>query len=374
MHPLLTPINRYVIYLLAWTPLAAILTYLTAVPGHLGWLDAAALIIPLCLIYQFVCLSAWYTCKSVPIQKTASERLWATHLLAAASISLLWVGAAKLLALALSSFAPFRLLDQSFNSQVPLLFGAGFLLYLLSVSLHYVLLALEDSRQAEARALETSILARDAELKALRAQVNPHFLFNSLNSISALTSVDPAKAREMCILLAEFLRMTLGLGEKSRFSLADELSLLHRYLAIEKVRFGARLQMEESIQESSKAIQLPPLLLQPLIENAVTHGIAHLPEGGLVRLSSEGSNGRVSLAVENSFDPESTPMRSSGLGLKNVRERLAARYGNDAHMRVTAENGKFRVELTFPAQFEELPAQQLAPAAAPSPAPAGGQP
>lgn len=372
MHPLLTPIRRYGLYLLAWTPLAAILIYLLAVPGHLGWLDAAVLMIPLCLVYQFVCLSAWYTCKSVPIQKSTAQRLWATHLLAAASISLLWVGAAKLLAAALSNLSAFRALDQRFSSQVPLLFGAGFLLYLLSVALHYVLLALEDSRQAEARAMETSILARDAELKALRAQVNPHFLFNSLNSISALTSVDPAKAREMCILLAEFLRMTLGLAEKERFSLADELALLHRYLAIEKVRFGARLQMEEAIQESSKTIQLPPLLLQPLIENAVTHGIAHLPEGGLVRLTSEGSNGRVSLAVENTYDPESTPMRNSGLGLKNVRERLAARYGNDAHMRVTSENGKFRVELTFPAQFEEIPGH--ASAAAPSPAPAGGQP
>src|SRR6202008_2593512 len=131
----------------------------------------------------------------------------------------------------------------------------------LAVSSSYVMLSLETSREAEARAMETSVLARDAELRALRAQVNPHFLFNSLNSISALTSVDPAKAREMCILLGEFLRMTLGLGEKNSFSLSDELSLLHRYLAIEKVRFGARLQMEEHIQDTTKSIQLPPLLL-----------------------------------------------------------------------------------------------------------------
>lgn len=354
MHPLLTPIRRYVIYLLAWTPLTAILVYLFAVPGRLGWLAAAVLLIPLCLVYQFVCLSAWYTCKSVPIQKSTAQRLWATHLLAAVIISVLWVAFARFLAAALSNLPAFPSLGQRFSPQIPLLFGAGFFLYLLSIALHYVILALEDSRRAEARVLETSILARDAELKALRAQVNPHFLFNSLNSISALTSVDPPKAREMCILLAEFLRLTLGLAEKARFSLADELDLLHRYLAIEKVRFGARLQMDERIQESSKTIQVPPLLLQPLIENAVTHGIAHLPEGGFVRLTSEGSNGRVSLAVENSFDPESAPMRTTGVGLKNVRERLAARFGNDAHMRVTAENGTFRVELTFPAQLQEV--------------------
>jgi len=354
MHPLLTPINRFGLYLLAWVPLAGILIYVMAVPGKLGWLDAAVLIIPLCLIYQFVCLSAWYSCKAAPIQKSSGQRLWLTHVLAAAILSLLWVLLARLLAYGLSELPAFQGLDRRFASQLSLLFGAGFLLYLLSVASHYVILAIEDSSKAEARLQETSILARDAELKALKAQVNPHFLFNSLNSISALTSVDPAKAREMCVLLAEFLRMTLGLGEKASVPLSEELSMLHRYLAIEKVRFGARLQMEEAIQEDSKSIRVPPLLLQPLVENAITHGVANLPDGGSVRLSGQTHNGRASLVIENTFDPESTPMRKSGLGLKNVRERLDARYGKEANMRVSAENGTFRVELSFPADTEEV--------------------
>jgi two-component system sensor histidine kinase AlgZ len=349
MHPLLTPIKRYGLYLLAWVPLAGILIYLMALPGRLGWLDATVLMLPLCLIYQFVCLSAWYSCKSAPIQKSTGQRLWITHVLAAAILSLFWVLFARLLAYGLSEMPAFLGLNTRFASQVPVLFGAGFLLYLLSVASHYVILAIEDSNRAEVRVQESSILARDAELKALKAQVNPHFLFNSLNSISALTSVDPAKAREMCILLAEFLRMTLGLGEKTSVPLSEELSLLHRYLAIEKVRFGARLQMEEDMQQVSHSILLPPLLLQPLVENAITHGIANLPDGGIVRLSGQSHNGRVSLAIENTFDPEPTSMRKGGLGLKNVRERLEARYGKEASMHASAENGKFRVDLSFPA-------------------------
>ena len=349
MHPLLTPIKRYGLYLLAWTPLAGILIYLMAVPGHLGWLDATVLIVPLCLVYQFVCLSAWYTCKASPLRGTSFLRLRFTHLAAAVIISFLWVQLARVLAYALSAMPSFHGLDSRFAPQIPVLFGVGFLLYLLSVASHYVILALEDSRKAEARAMETSILARDAELKALKAQVNPHFLFNSLNSISALTGVDPPKAREMCILLADFLRMTLGLGEKTSIPLSEELSLLHRYLAIEKVRFGSRLKMEEDVQQDSEEIQLPPLLMQPLIENAITHGIAHLPEGGLVHLTSRTGDGRALLAIENTFDPESTPMRKSGMGLKNVRERLETRYGKEVTMRVTAENGIFRVEVSFPA-------------------------
>lgn len=340
--------------MLAWVPLAGILIYLMAVPGKLGWLDATVLIIPLCLIYQFVCLSAWYSCKAAPIQKSTGQRLWLTHLLAAAILSLLWVLLARLLAYGLSQLPDFQGLDRRFSSQLSVLFGAGFLLYLLAVASHYVILAIEDSNRAEIRVQETSILARDAELKALKAQVNPHFLFNSLNSISALTSIDPAKAREMCILLAEFLRMTLGLGEKASVPLSEELAMLHRYLAIEKVRFGSRLQIEEDLQPESKSAHLPPLLLQPLVENAVMHGIANLPDGGLVRISSQSQNGRVSLAIENTFDPDATPARKSGLGLRNVRDRLEARYGKDANMRTSAENGIFRVDLSFPAYPDEV--------------------
>jgi two-component system sensor histidine kinase AlgZ len=356
MHPLLKPIKRYGIYLSAWSPLAGILIYLMAVPGKLGWRDAIVLIVPLCLVYQFVCLSAWYMCKAAPLQRTPVLRTRLTHLVAAVIISYLWVELARLLAYGLAQFPTFRGLDERFAPQTTVLYGLGFLVYLLSVAAHYVILAMEDSSKAEGRALETSVFAREAELKALKAQVNPHFLFNSLNSVSALTSVDPAKAREMCILLAEFLRMTLGLGEKTSVPLSEELSLLHRYLAIEKVRFGARLEMQEEIQEESKSIQLPPLLLQPLVENAVTHGIANLPDGGMLRLSGQSRNGRTSLAIENTFDPESTPTRKGGLGLKNVRDRLEARYGKEANMRVSAENGKFRVELSFPSHVDEVKA------------------
>jgi len=195
--------------------------------------------------------------------------------------------------------------------------------------------------------------ARDAELKALKAQINPHFLFNSLNSISALTSIDPVRARDMCVLLGDFLRLTLGLGEKTSVRLSEELELLQKYMAIEKVRFGARLTMHEEIQEESKACLLPPLLLQPLVENAVKHGIAGLPEGGDVRLAVQRQNGRLAILVENSWDPEAPPRRLGGLGLKNVQQRLEARYGKDANFRVNTEGERFQVTLSIPAESEE---------------------
>ncbi|HTT33770.1 MAG TPA: histidine kinase [Methylomirabilota bacterium] len=349
MHPFLKH-SRFGLYLLAWIPLVAILIYVMGARGKMGWAESAGLVLPLCGIYAAVCLGAWYPVKGAPLDATPVQQLALTHLTAAAVLSLLWIQLAKGLAYVLSRVPEFVEIQEHLAPQLPILFGAGFLLYLLSVSYHYVIFSLEASHEAEARVMETSVLAREAELKALKAQVNPHFLFNSLNSISALTSVDPAKAREMCILLADFLRMTLGLGEKNVIPLGEELSLLDRFLAIEKVRFGARLKIEENIQEESRALLVPPLVLQPLVENAVVHGIANLPEGGCIKLSSQAQDGRLFLTVENSFDPESTATRRNGMGLVNVRRRLEGRYGSEATIQANAAEDHFRVELSLPAE------------------------
>ena len=209
------------------------------------------------------------------------------------------------------------------------------------------------ARAVEVEVMQTSVLARDAELRALRAQINPHFLFNSLNSISALTSIDGARAREMCLLLADFLRLTLGMGEKSVIPFSDELDLLEKFLAIEKVRFGDRLRMEEQIEDAAKRCIIPALLLQPLLENAVSHGIASMADGGLIRLEARVHDGRLGIVVENDRDEEAPSRRRNGVGLKNVRSRLEARYGKEATFRAEADEDKFRVSMSLPAEYGE---------------------
>ena len=352
MHPLLMR-NRLGLYLLAWVPLAATSIYVLVTRGTLGWPQATALAVAEFLFYALLCLSAWYPCRATPLGKVSFIRLLLTHLTAAVLISFVWCQAGAALAYALLSPEKFDAITRQFQPQHNSIFTIGVLLYLLSVAFHYVLIAMEASRQAEARAMEVGIQARDAELKALKAQINPHFLFNSLNSISALTSIDAGRARDMCVLLGDFLRLTLGLGEKTSVRFSEELDLLQKYMAIEKVRFGARLTVLEEIAEDSKSCLLPPLLLQPLVENAVKHGIAALPEGGQVRLSAQRQNGRLAILVENSWDPDSPPRRSAGLGLKNVQSRLEARYGKDASLRVNNQGELFQVSLSLPAESEE---------------------
>jgi two-component system sensor histidine kinase AlgZ len=355
MHPLLTRRSYLGAYLAVWIPLGCLLVFLIKVSGGIETLEATVILAPMAVLFAAACFSAWYTCRATPLRSSGITRLFVTHLLAAFVLSFVWAQIGRVYARALSSSPWFQGLGARYDAHSAILIVSGVLLYLVNVGFFYVLIAVEASRAAEARLLEASVLARDAELKALKAQVNPHFLFNSLNSISALTGSDPAKAREMCILLAEFLRMTLGLGEKSSIPLSEELSLLDRLLAIEKVRFSARLRMTEEIEEDCKSVLVPPLLLQPLVENAVTHGIANLPDGGSIRLAARVHDGRLSILIENTFDPESTPTRRNGLGLDNVRRRIESRYAGEGHMRITTTDDQFQVSLTLPLETQEAP-------------------
>ena len=351
MHPIFGQLRRLALYLAAWIPVAALLSYLLSITRRINFTEAATLAAPLCLVYAFVCLAAWYPCRITPLDRTPLDKLVVTHASAAVVRALLWAVAAWILAWLLSSnVSEFRGLHSRLNSELPVLFGAGVFLYLLAVFFFYVLIAVEASKEAEARVLEAGMLAREAELKALKAQVNPHFLFNSLNSISALTTSDPPKAREMCILLGDFLRRTLGLGEKSAIPLEEEVSLIHAFLAVEKIRFGARLRMEVEIAPDALGVAVPPLLLQPLVENAVVHGIANSVEGAWIRMVIRCDDGTLSIVVENQFDPDAPSRRTNGVGLANVRQRLHTRYGNRASFGVTREGDCFRVGITVPAE------------------------
>jgi two-component system sensor histidine kinase AlgZ len=343
------------IYKVAAIPIGAILTMVLRTPNGMTWWDSAALGFALAMFGQLIVVPSWYACRVAPIATTSIWRLLATHVIGAQVQSALWLLTGILLCKALGYLPALQAIGTRFAPRELAVYGAGNVLYLLSIAFHYATMAQDASREAETRAMTTSIQARDAELKALKSQINPHFLFNSLNSISALTSIDPMRARDMCVLLGDFLRMTLGLGEKTSIRFSEELDLLQKYLAIERVRFGDRLKMREEIQEEAKVCMLPPLLLQPLVENAVKHGIAGLVEGGEVRVLAQRQNGRLAIVVENSWDPEAPPSRRGGLGLKNVQQRLEARYGKEASLRVDMEGAFFQVSMSLPAESEEHP-------------------
>jgi LytS/YehU family sensor histidine kinase len=261
---------------------------------------------------------------------------------------LAFVGTVALTAAGLGRWAAFAGIGPKLDGRLPFLFGMAVPVYLLSAGLHYAALAVAESRLAERRAEEARTLAREAELQALRLQLNPHFLFNSLHSIAALATLDGPRAREMCLRLAEFLRISLKSGDRENVPLSEEIALARSYLEVERVRFGARLRVEERIDTAASAIPVPALLLQPLVENAVKHGIAGLVDGGVIRLSAEKAAGGVAILIENDFDPAAAPGTGTGRGLAHVRRRLAVRYGSEAALEAAAAGGLYRVALRVP--------------------------
>ncbi len=348
MHPFFGRPARLAWYLVAWLVvgalIAAVLTRLS-----LGWFEALALILPLFLVYSFVCLSAWYVCRAAPLRPEGVGRVVTSCVLAAVVAGALWLGLVRLWVGILSgTSASFATASDRYEPLLPFLFAVGVLSYLLAIAVHYALIAVETAGEAERQRLQADILARDAELRALRAQVNPHFLYNSLNSISALTTADPAGARRMCLLLGDFLRNTLSVSERERIRLADELALADRFLDIEKVRFGDRLQVERDVDQSTLDCRVPPLILQPLVENAVTHGIAGMLDGGAIRMAVSRENESLTIAIENPCDPDTSASRRLGLGLDNVRRRLEVMFGTSARLATQAEPGRFRVQIELP--------------------------
>lgn len=208
----------------------------------------------------------------------------------------------------------------------------------------------EEKKIETQREHETSRLAREAELFKLRQQLQPHFLFNSLNSINALIGTKPEAARNMVQQLSGFLRSTLKKDENQWVQLKEELEQLELYLSIEKVRFGNRLQTLIKTSEESLQLKLPALLLQPLVENAIKFGLYGTIGDTMIELHSSVINDQLVIAIINPFDSDSAPdEKGTGFGLQSVKRRLYLLYGRNDLLETEIQGNQFIVSVTIPA-------------------------
>jgi two-component system sensor histidine kinase AlgZ len=349
VHPILAHPTRLAVYIAVWIAFGALLAAVIAFGGAVSFTRAALYAGPLALLLGAQSLSSWYLVQVLPAEETPMQRLIGTWFGAGLVSLAIWMAAALGWARLLG-----RLKGESFSGPLEagmtsLLLFAGAIGFLVAVLGHYMVAAFEHTRQAERRALEMRVFAREAELKSLRAQLDPHFLFNSLNSVAALIGSDPQAARRMCFLMAGFFRKSLGLGRQDAIALAEEISLAETFLAIEEVRFGERLRTRFEVAQDTLSLAVPPLVLQPLVENAVHHGVAHLVEGGEVKVEARRRDGLLELSVENPCDPDRPQSRGAGVGLSNVRSRIEALFGHRASVDVDAAPERFRVSILLPA-------------------------
>lgn len=350
MPPVLGERPRLLVHLAAWLLIGVIVTSLLHPLLNLPWLAAAAFAVPLSLAAAPASLSGFYLSRALPLTPATALRVAGTVMSAALVTAGVWAALGHLwwLALNRSGAAVLSLGPPQPAALAPLLVTVGAMGYIVSMAMHYVFRAYERAAAGERRVLRSEIAAREAELRALRAQIDPHFLFNSLNAISGLVGVDPEGARAMSQRLGDFLRDSLTLGGSGRIPLHREVALVRQYLEIEQVRFGSRLLVASSVSADVGAAIVPALLLQPLVENAVRHGIATCVEGGTVTVIAERAGDSVVIVIENPRDPEARSRRGTGLGLDIVRRRLRAAFGDEASMTVEAGEHSHRVVVTVP--------------------------
>ncbi|MEW6373367.1 MAG: histidine kinase [Pseudomonadota bacterium] len=341
------------LYLAAWLLLGLMLAGLIVAATGSLWGEGLLFALPLALVYGCASgFSSYYLCRAYPLASKPWYAVLAVFGCTAVCASALWTAAGSGWSDLLREAAPGALtVTRPFAA---LMFGLGVILYGLTAVGQYLALEFERARRLERRELEMKLAAQEAQLRMLRTQIDPHFLFNSLNSISALTTIDPAAARGMTLQLSDFFRRSLGMDAQRKVPLAEELALVRAFLAVEQVRFGPRLRFEDEVRAEARDCLVPPMILQPLVENAVKHGIGRRLDGGTVRIGAERAGSLLRIRVENDADEDEVPSAAAGcgIGLANVRERLAATYAHEASIHWMREAQRFRVDLALPAVSE----------------------
>ena len=236
-------------------------------------------------------------------------------------LTILWLLFSKwLLELSLNSFGDY---EDFLHRSLIIRFSIGFLVLGIVTMMGINWFTWQEQQKTEERKKDAEKLAREAELFKLRQQLQPHFLFNSLNSINALIGIRPEEARKMVQQLSDFLRGTIKKEETQWVSLMEEMQYLQLYLDIEKVRFGNRLATVIEIEEETQQMKLPALLLQPVVENAIKFGLYDTTGETIIHLETRKQEGELIIKVSNPFDPEtSSPKQGTGFGLKSVQRRL----------------------------------------------------
>jgi len=351
INPYIRNKKVFSLYSIIWGLLATAHFLIIVFVLNVNWKYAAVEAVLFNSIYMAIGISLWFTANYNSIENYSPFKIVMNHLSAAVITSGLWVGASFfLLTNALIDSKIYK--DILYNTLI-WRFLIGILYYSILTAINYVIIYYNSFQTKLLHEAELNTFIKEAELKSLKYQINPHFIFNSLNSISSLTLTNPGKAREMTILLSQFLRSTLSKNERQKNKLSEEISNAKLYLDIEKVRFEERLEFVEDIDKYCSEIEVPSMILQPLLENAVKHGVYESIDKVVIKLTCRQEKDYLRLNVTNNFDPESVSTKGEGIGLKNIKSRLKLIYNQENLLSSRKENNFFIVDIFIPFALKE---------------------
>lgn len=348
MHPFFNSTSKVLILLAGWLLLSGGIGGLISVSAGASIADCLILFVPLYFLCLIFILPNYYVCRGLPLRQTNWVTLLSSQALTLIVVVSMWVIAGRAYAALLDSDLEvarwYPLFEQSFTINLAIVV----LQFEIVVLIHYLFFAMEKTRDLEKAALQQKLLISQAELQTLKATVHPHFLFNSLNTLSNIALSAPEQAHRFCLLIAEFLRYSVAYSKKSSATLSEELEHIQNYLGIERERFGDRLQTEFNIEEGTREQLVPPLILFPVVENAIKHGVDSCIEGGLVSVATRQNAGMLIIEITNPVDELGRKLKGTGHGLASVQQRLKNSYGETALLKTSRQEGQFTAQIYLP--------------------------
>lgn len=363
MHPIFNANRSLLAVAVLWGVLCLLVTALIGwvlTNGHYDDLIASLFLLafPWYFLLLFFCSSNLYICTRYPLDSSPLKDLVRAQCIAALGSVGLWLllgwGWAELLnELGLND------VDNIFEHTLVLHLLLGLVLYGVWILVHYAFLIARNSEHLSAEALQQKLLISEIELQAVKATVHPHFMYNSLTMLANLSLIAPQKIHSICVQMSDFLRYSVNYAKKEQVTLGDEVNHIKNYLSVERERYGEHLTVNFNIDDNVLPLACMPLLLFPLVENSIKHGIGSNFENGFINITIQLQNNTIDIDISNSVDSQARPPQSTGIGLSSLKKRLGSFYGPAARIKIAktpikdmaleSEQSVYSVNLRLPA-------------------------
>jgi len=351
LNPILQNRNYFYGYIIFWVLVAGAHFLSMFYAFHIQVTYSALDAVLYNLVYFPLGMAIWYIVRFNRMEAGKFTQLFTVHIISAITLSLMWVFISYNLTINIIHDETYLQLQKTVLLPARFLIG---ILYYVIVSLgYYLIIYYQNFREKIEKEAAVNTLLKEAELNALKLQINPHFIFNSLNSVNSLILIKPELAQEMVIKLSDFLRSTLSGNSKHMVTLKEELDFSKLYLEIEKIRFAEKLNFEINANGDYDSVSVPHMLFQPLLENAVKHGVQQSSAPVAVRMEICLENNFLKITIRNNFDGIS---RAGGkkIGLKNIKERLTLIYDQPDLLHTEVVNNEFIVIIKLPVTISPI--------------------
>ncbi len=342
-HPFLTNTKLAIYYTAFWIVIAAAYILLLIFNNDRDIGSAVLEVFTFLISFVVFGSATWYVIKFSTLENNSALRIITAHAIAATVIVFIWMYFGMVVIKLVNPLAEFRM-KRGMGYRIL----GGYMMYIVYVVFFYAINYYQGFKEKLRNEGKLKALVKEAELHALKSQINPHFLFNSLNSISSLTMTDPSKAQEMVINLSQLMRYSLKYDQREKVTLEQELENNKLYLNIEKVRFGEKLNPLFDVDKKCLKASIPNMILQPLYENAIKYGVYEATEPVNVITSCKCNDEVLEVTIKNTYDPDVLKKKGEGIGLRNIRDRLEIIYGNPLLLKMQDNKKEFTVILTIP--------------------------